>query len=75
MRLNWDQLENDWTKFTVAVREAWDDLSDAELDRIAGQRDRFVDCIQEHDGIGRKQAERKVDDFVARLQPIFRTPS
>jgi uncharacterized protein YjbJ (UPF0337 family) len=46
------------------VRERWGELTDDELDQIAGKRDQLVGKIQEKYGYTRDEAERQVDGFL-----------
>jgi uncharacterized protein YjbJ (UPF0337 family) len=43
--------------------EKWGDLTDDDLERIAGNRDMLIGKIQEQYGIGKEEAERQVKDF------------
>jgi uncharacterized protein YjbJ (UPF0337 family) len=72
--MNWQQLEGNWTQFKGAVRERWGDLTDDDLDVIAGRREQFVGRVQERYGIMRDEAERQVDDFVRDLDQNPTTP-
>jgi uncharacterized protein YjbJ (UPF0337 family) len=65
--MNWDQVRGKWTQLKGAVREKWGDLTDDDLDRIAGDREQFVGRLQERYGMMRDQAERSVDEFVRDL--------
>jgi uncharacterized protein YjbJ (UPF0337 family) len=65
--VNWDTFEGNWNQVKGAVREKWGDLTDDDLDRIAGNRDQFIGRLQERYGIMRDQAEREADDFVRDL--------
>ena len=40
--MNWDQVAGNWKQFTGKVKEQWGDLTDDELDQIAGKRDILV---------------------------------
>ena len=71
--MNWDQIEGNWKQLKGAVREHWGDLTDDDLDQIAGRREQFVGRIQARYGTERAQAEREVDDFVTNLrEPSYR---
>jgi uncharacterized protein YjbJ (UPF0337 family) len=71
--MNWDQIEGNWKQLKGAVREHWGDLTDDDLDQIAGRREQFVGRIQARYGTERAQAEREVDDFVTTLrEPSYR---
>jgi uncharacterized protein YjbJ (UPF0337 family) len=66
--MNWDELQGNWTQFKGAVREKWGELTDDDLDRIAGNREQLVGRLQERYGIMREEAERNADDFVRDLR-------
>jgi len=53
----------DWKQLRGKVREKWGELTDDELDEIAGRRDQLVGKLQERFGYERDQAEREVDEF------------
>jgi uncharacterized protein YjbJ (UPF0337 family) len=59
----WDQIKGNWKQLTGRAREKWDDLTDDDLERIAGNRDMLIGKIQEQYGIGKEEAERQVKDF------------
>jgi uncharacterized protein YjbJ (UPF0337 family) len=61
--MNWDTVKGDWTRFKGKVKEAWGDLTDDDLDVIAGKRDQLVGLIQKTYGIAREDAERQVREF------------
>jgi uncharacterized protein YjbJ (UPF0337 family) len=68
--MNWDRVEGNWRQFRGKIRENWTRLTEDELDRIAGRRDRLTSKLQELYGVSRelaewqiKQWERRVLDF------------
>jgi uncharacterized protein YjbJ (UPF0337 family) len=65
--MNWDQVQGNWTQLKGAVREKWGDLTDDDVDVIAGNREQFVGRLQERYGMMREEAERNVDAFVRDL--------
>lgn len=64
--MNWDQIEGNWKQFKGRVREQWGDLSDDEVDRVAGRRENLEGLIQERYGKSREEAKRAVDDWLTR---------
>lgn len=62
--MNKEVLAGKWKQIRGEVREQWGQLTDDELDQIAGQRDKLVGKIQEKYGRTREQAEEEVDDFL-----------
>jgi uncharacterized protein YjbJ (UPF0337 family) len=63
----WDQIEGNWKQFKGKVKETWGDLTDDELDQIAGKRDVLLGKIQERYGMQKDEAERKLRDFENRI--------
>lgn len=63
----WDQIEGNWKQFKGKVKETWGDLTDDELDQVAGKRDVLLGKIQERYGIEKDEAERRLRDFEDRI--------
>ncbi|WP_020565512.1 CsbD family protein [Methylosarcina fibrata] len=63
----WDRIEGNWKQFKGKVKETWGELTDDELDQIAGKRDVLLGKIQERYGIQRDEAERRIRDFEDRI--------
>jgi uncharacterized protein YjbJ (UPF0337 family) len=61
--MNWDQIKGNWTQLKGKAKEQWGDLTDDDLDRMAGQRDQLIGKIQERYGCSREEAEKQVDDW------------
>ncbi len=58
--MNWNQVAGNWKQFTGQVKAQWGDLTDDELNQIAGKRDILVGKIQEKYGIAKEEAEEQV---------------
>lgn len=71
--MNWDTISGNWNRFKGSVREQWGELTNDDVDRIAGDRDRLVGRLQERYGHSRDQAEREVDDWAAELREAAET--
>ncbi|MGB9313547.1 MAG: CsbD family protein, partial [Pseudolabrys sp.] len=48
-------------KFKGQVKEKWGNLTDDDLDRVAGQRDQLEGVIQERYGIAKDQVRKDID--------------
>ena len=46
----WDQVKGNWHQMKGAVKAKWNDLTDDEIDQMAGERERIVGKIQEKYG-------------------------
>ena len=55
------------------IKEHWGDLTDDELDRIAGKRDQLIGKIQEKYGLSKDEAERRVADWTDTIDTTSRT--
>lgn len=63
--MNENILEGKWKQLRGYVREKWGDLTDDELDQIAGKRDRLAGLLQERYGYTQMEAEQQIDDFLS----------
>jgi len=61
--MNKDTFEGNWKQFKGKVKETWGDLTDDELDQIAGKRDVLLGKIQEKYGIAQDEADKRIKDF------------
>lgn len=64
--MNWDQIKGNWKQMKGEAKRKWGDLTDDDLDRAEGDRDKLVGRIQERYGIARDEAERQVEDWSQR---------
>lgn len=58
-----DTADARWKTLRGRIKQTWSELSDADLDRFEGQRDRFVGHIQERFGWSRVDVERRLDEI------------
>ncbi len=61
--MNKDVLKGQWNQMKGSIKKRWGKLTDDDMDRIEGERDRLVGKIQEKYGSSREQAEKEVDEF------------
>jgi uncharacterized protein YjbJ (UPF0337 family) len=61
--MNWTQVKGNWKQFKGKVKQQWGELTDDELDKIAGDRDLLVGRIQEKYGIAQEEAEKQVQEW------------
>lgn len=58
--MNWDRIEVNWKHYKGNARRHWVRLTDAELDAIAGDRERLAEKIRELYGLTREIAEKQL---------------
>jgi len=62
--MNWDQMEGKWKRTKGKVRERWGQLTDDDLEQIAGKREQLVGRLQERYGFVKQVAEEQVNEFL-----------
>ncbi|MEO7244997.1 MAG: CsbD family protein [Rubrivivax sp.] len=61
--MNWDRVEGNWQQLKGKVKEQWGQLTDDDLDVIAGKRDQLAGRIQERYGLAKDEADRRVTEW------------
>tara|TARA_R110002072_G_scaffold155153_8_gene305518 strand:- start:2701 stop:2901 length:201 start_codon:yes stop_codon:yes gene_type:complete len=63
--MNSDIAEGKWKQLKGNIQQKWGQLTDDDIDRINGNRQKFIGVMQEKYGVGKQQAEKEFDDFTA----------
>ncbi len=66
--MDWEQIRTNWEEYRQQVLDAWDELTDDQLDEIRGDRAILVGKLQEAYGIDRAEAEAQVQAFEEGVQ-------
>ena len=61
--MDWNGIEGNWKQAKGKIKEKWGDLTDDDLDKIAGRRDQLEGKIQERYGLAKDQVKRDVDTW------------
>lgn len=72
--MNWDQIEGQWKQLRGDIKSKWAKLTDHDLENVAGKRDQLVGKLQEHYGIVKEDAEKELDEWIAKLTPSHDKP-
>jgi uncharacterized protein YjbJ (UPF0337 family) len=59
--MNRDILEGKWKQVRGQMKQWWGQLTDDDLDRVDGKRDKLVGLLQEKYGYARDKAEEEID--------------
>ena len=59
--MNWEQIEGNWKQFKGGVKEQWGKLTDDELTRIDGKRDKLAGLLQEKYGLAKQAVATAFD--------------
>jgi uncharacterized protein YjbJ (UPF0337 family) len=65
--MNWDRIQGEWKQLTSQVKTKWAKLTDDDMSMIGAKKDELVGKIQERYGILRDEAEKQVDEWMAKL--------
>ena len=65
--MNSSELERKWQKLKGEIRSQWGKLTDDDLERIAGNKDKLIGVVQERYGYvwdeARQMVDRYLDDY------------
>lgn len=64
--MNQDILKGRWSQLKGELKTQWGKLTDNDVTQIEGERDKLVGKVRERYGLAREDAERQVDDWLAR---------
>lgn len=61
--MNWDQIQGNWKQAVGKVKEQWGELTDDDLDIVAGRRDQLAGKIQERYGLALHDTEKQIAEW------------
>ncbi|HEU0292239.1 MAG TPA: CsbD family protein [Anaerolineales bacterium] len=70
--MNRDILEGKWKQLRGEIRDRWGQLTDDELDQIAGKYDKLSGLLQERYGYTKMEAEQQIEDFLGEWEERVR---
>ncbi len=59
--VNQDILAGKWKQMRGELKTWWGKLTDDDVDRIGGQKDKLIGLLQERYGYAREQAEQEIE--------------
>jgi len=59
--MNWTQIEGKWDQLKGSAKSQWGELTDDDLDKAEGDRDKLVGAIKERYGKSKEAVEKEVD--------------
>lgn len=65
--MDWNRIEGNWKQLKGHIREKWANLTDDDLEKIAGKRDQLEGKLQERYGIAKDAAAKDIDDWMKTL--------
>jgi uncharacterized protein YjbJ (UPF0337 family) len=65
--MNWDRIQGEWKQLTAQAKSKWAKLTDDDLKDAGAKKDALVGKIQERYGVLRDEAEKQVDEWIAKV--------
>ncbi len=65
--MNWDQVEGNWKQVKGALQAKWGELTDDELDVVAGDREALEGKIQERYGSAKEEVKKELNEIIDNL--------
>jgi uncharacterized protein YjbJ (UPF0337 family) len=62
--MDWNRIEGNWKIAKGKVKEKWGQLTDDDLNQVAGKRDQLEGKIQERYGLAKDLVRKNVDDWL-----------
>lgn len=61
--MDWHQIERNWKQLKGNVKQQWGEMTDDQLDVIAGKRNKLAGKIQEVYVVTKQDAEKQLNDW------------
>jgi uncharacterized protein YjbJ (UPF0337 family) len=62
--MNEDTIKGQWKQLKGSVQKKWGELTNDELDQIAGDQEKLAGKIQERYGITKDEAKKDINDWL-----------
>lgn len=66
--MTWEHVQGDWQRARARVRERWGKLTDQDLERIGGAKDRLVAALKERYGYEKDRAMKEIEVWTETLE-------
>ena len=65
--MNEDMISGKWKQLKGKIKEQWGEITDDEIDKLEGRKDRLVGTLQERYGMSKAEASRQADNWWTRF--------
>jgi uncharacterized protein YjbJ (UPF0337 family) len=62
--MDWNIVEGNWPRVRTRIKDYWGHLTDEDLDKIAGKREKLEGKLRERYGLSREFIRWDVDDWL-----------
>ncbi len=71
--MNWDRIKGNWKQVAGKVKSEWGELTDDDIEVVAGRRDQLAGKIQERYGIAKEDAEKRLAAWESKVSDAWFT--
>ena len=61
--MQWEHISGQWTQSKGKLREQWGELTDDELEAIAGNCEKLIGTLPQTRGLTKEEAERQLEEW------------
>lgn len=61
--MDWERIAGNWQHYTASLQRRWGRITDVEVERIAGRRERLASHIQQLYGISGSAAQMQLESW------------
>jgi uncharacterized protein YjbJ (UPF0337 family) len=72
--VNWDRIQGGWTQVVGRAKERWGQLTDDDLDVVAGRREQLAGKIQERYGVAKDVAHQQIAEWQRKASDTWFSP-
>lgn len=65
----WAHVTENWSRFSASIQKVWPEVSDLEIERAAGDYDRFTAVLELRYGLEPASAREKINTWLAGVSP------
>jgi uncharacterized protein YjbJ (UPF0337 family) len=62
--MDWNVIEGNWEQLKGSIKKQWDQLTDDDLDEIAGNREQLASRLVALYGLNEAAADEEIDDWM-----------
>lgn len=65
--MNWDIIKGNWNQMKGEIQQQWGKLTDDDIARADGDREKLKGILQERYGDSKEAADEKIDEFLKKV--------
>jgi uncharacterized protein YjbJ (UPF0337 family) len=66
--MNWHIIEGKWHEMSGTIRQRWGELTDDEIQQVAGKQERLEGLLKQKYGLTQEAAAKQIDEWADSLK-------